>query len=147
MPALPVPYPERVLTATITGPRAPIELHTTQIPPGVSNGWIKVDTLEGIYRRLARPSSVPRILCGDFNTLQVEQPDGRVVTWAERVRASGAITIMRGQKRWDQGERDVLEGLRAFDLPDMFRLLHGYGVAGLQLVSAAQWPGQRRSAL
>ena len=35
---------------------------------------------------------------------------------------------MRGNERWDAGERNVLRGLADHDLPDVFRALNGYGV-------------------
>src|SRR5262245_7158519 len=50
--AFPVPWPERILSALLESPWGTIEVHTTGIPPGVSNGWLKVDMLEGIYARL-----------------------------------------------------------------------------------------------
>ncbi len=72
----PVPWKERVLSAKVITPRGNIEFHTTHIPPGSSNGWIKIVTLEGIYQRLARQTKIPRILCGDFNAPQEERQDG-----------------------------------------------------------------------
>ncbi len=65
-----------------------IELHAAYIPPGSSHGWLKIDTLEGIFRRLAQPSTRPRILCGDFNTPQAERADGRIITWANACAAT-----------------------------------------------------------
>ena len=72
--------------------------------------------LEGIYERLARRSRFPRVLCGDFNTPQEETSDGKVITWG------------RGRTRWDMGERNILEGLKKFDLIDAFRFRYGYNV-------------------
>ena len=124
-----LPWPERLLSAMIDTPCGAVELHTAYIPPGSSNGWTKVETFEGIYRRLARPSALPRILCGDFNTPQIERADGRVVTWGECIGDDGAIKVdHESDGRWDQAERSVLCGLADHDLPDIFRQLHGYGV-------------------
>ena len=53
--AFKIPWRERVLSATVTTPTEPIEVHTTHIPAGVTNAWIKIDTLEGIFDRLACP--------------------------------------------------------------------------------------------
>ena len=69
------------------------------------------------------------MLCGDFNTPQVEDVDGQIVTWAYRRRGNGQFYIRRDRgSRWDEGEQRVLTGLAAYDLADVFRSLHGYGV-------------------
>ena len=38
------------------------------------------------------------------------------------------VTVSKYRKRneWDEEERNVIEGLAEYDLPDMFRLLNGY---------------------
>lgn len=123
-----IPFPERVLSATIEISIGPLEFHTAHIPPGSSNGWIKIDTFEGIYTRLACSSDIPRILCGDFNSPQLEKPDGTLVTWGQKEKGNGEIYIQRNHQRWDSGERSVIEGLSEFDLPDVYRLLSGYEV-------------------
>lgn len=132
----PVPWTERVLSALIESPCGAIELHTTHIPPGASNGWIKIEMLEGIFARLACESQRPRLLCGDFNTPQEEMLDGTIVTWGQwklpdgRVAGDGTWRDPHGREdtnaRWDMGERNVLEGLSRYDLQDVYRLLHGY---------------------
>src|SRR5580658_8953278 len=38
----PVPWPERILSVRWHTPASSIELHTTHIPPGSSNGWVKI---------------------------------------------------------------------------------------------------------
>jgi exonuclease III len=123
-----IPFPERVLSVMVFSPGGEIEFHTAHIPPGASNGWIKIETFEGIYKHLACHSELPRILCGDFNSPQAEKPDGRVVTWGEREKKNGEILVKRGQERWDSGERSVIEGLSEFDLSDIYRQLNGYSV-------------------
>ena len=127
-----MPWPERLLSVDIDTPCGLLEMHTTHIPPGVTNGWIKIEMLEGIYRGLAQPSPTPRVLCGDFNTPQPEPPTGEVVTWGQRFNRQGMAVIrmhVRGGSgcRWDRGERQELLGLAADDLPDVYRQLHGYG--------------------
>ena len=121
------PFPERVLSAVIHSPWGDLEFHTTHIVPGVSNGWRKIEMFEGIYQRLACRSGIPRILCGDFNSPQLERSDGRLVTWGEKIKRNGEIVI-DGDERWDAGERSVLEGLAEYDLPDVFRRVNGHQV-------------------
>jgi exonuclease III len=128
-----VPWPERILSVDIETPWHPLEMHTTHIPPGVTNGWIKIQMLEGLYAGLALPSTRPRVLCGDFNAPQLEWPTGEVVTWGQHINRKGMAVIrkhMRGGEglRWDQGERQILQGLAAYDLSDVFRRLHGYAM-------------------
>jgi exonuclease III len=136
--AFPVPWPERVLSALLQSPWGTIEVHTTGIPPGVSNGWLKVEMFEGIYSRLACPTPHARILCGDLNTPQAESADGCVTTWGQVITPDGGVSIWKSWRdtfgrvdtgdRWDAAERNVLTGLAQFDLPDVFRSLYGYGV-------------------
>ncbi|MBF0233626.1 MAG: endonuclease/exonuclease/phosphatase family protein [Desulfamplus sp.] len=122
-----VPFPESVLSATIDSPFGKIDIHTTHIPPGSSNGWIKIETLEKIYQKLATTSSKHRILCGDFNTPQIEKLNGSILTWGQREKKNGEIGFKKSRgKRWDIGERNILQGLAQFDLKDVFRLMHGY---------------------
>jgi len=124
----PVPWTERVLSAVLAFPWRAMEIHTTHIPPGSVHGWLKISMLEGIYERLAKVSSVPRVLCGDFNTPQQELANNDVITWGQKKRADGSYGIPPGRERWDRGERNVLVALAQADLPDVFRLLHGYEV-------------------
>jgi exonuclease III len=136
--AFPVPWPERVLSAMLESPWGTIEVHTTGIPPGVSNGWLKVEMLEGIYARLACPTPRARIFCGDLNTPQAESADGRITTWGQVLAPHGSVRIWTTKSdavgrvdtgvRWDAAERNVLIGLAPFDLADVFRTLHGYDV-------------------
>ncbi len=122
-----VDWPERVLSVVVETPWGEIEVHTAHIPCGASHEWKKIRTLEGIFNRLARGAKRHRILCGDFNTPQEESPDGQVLTWAQYRRRNGEIATHKGWgKRWDKGERDILQGLAGHDLPDVYRLLNGY---------------------
>lgn len=61
-----MPWPERLLSVVIRAPFGEFELHTAYIPPGSSHGWLKIETFEGISKRLSVSSTRPRILCGDF---------------------------------------------------------------------------------
>jgi exonuclease III len=53
------------------------------------------------------------------------------------------MALRRGPswERWDAAERGVLSGLAAFDLPDVFRSLHGYDV----VESSWYWPALGRA--
>ena len=123
-----VPWPERVLSVDVMTRWGVMELHTTHIPPGVSNGWIKIKMLEGLFVGLACRSATPRVLCGDFNTPQEETSAGEIVTWAFRKKSSGRWVLAQSRGvRWDAGERNVLRALGDFDLADVYRSRHGYG--------------------
>jgi exonuclease III len=131
-------WPERFLSGLAHSPTGDIEVHTTGIPPGASNGWVKVEMFDGIYTILSCQTDRPRILCGDLNTPQVEFTDGQVCTWGQKIIAPNCIRTLKTRRdshgrvdtgeRWDQAERNVLVGLAEFDLADVFRSLHGYGV-------------------
>jgi exonuclease III len=108
-----VPWPETVLTGVVDGAEV-----TVAHVPNARNGWIKVETLEGIVAGLARRDR-RAILCGDFNTPRSERPDGTILTFARD--RHGRLRPERG-KRWDAAELGVLTGL----WPDAFRSLHGY---------------------
>jgi exonuclease III len=129
---LPVPWPEKTLSCIVECEFGSLEVHSVYVPPGSSNGWIKIETLEGIYQGLAKPNPArPRILCGDFNSPKEEYSDGTVVAWGQRRTETGELINQRttwGQPgdRWPEGERSILLGLAEFDLPDVFRKLHGY---------------------
>jgi exodeoxyribonuclease III len=136
--AFSVPWNERVLSAVCHSPWGDIEIHTAGIPPGASNGWLKVQMFEGIYRRLACVVEIPRILCGDLNAPQAESFGGQITTWGQDIKPDGSVTTWKTWRdasgyvdtgeRWDLAERSVLAGLAKYDLPDVFRSLHGYGV-------------------
>lgn len=133
-----LPWPERVLTVALLTPGGRVEVHNTHVPPGSSNGWVKIDHLVGLYEGLARPAVLPRILCGDLNTPQEELPTGEVVTWAQR-RGQGGWRVARAIRgragtAWDAGERRVLTGLAGWGLLDVYRQLHGYAVAEMSWV-------------
>ncbi len=114
-----------------------IELHNVHIPDGSTYELGKIETFEGVFKRLACPADAtrPRILCGDFNTPREELLDGRIVTWGQIKDENGSIAwdlrVMGDPeyaKRWDRGERLILDTLQLYDLSDVYRRLHGYGV-------------------
>jgi exonuclease III len=118
LPTIPGPQPERVLSIVIDSPWGQVEVHNAHVPNGSTYGLIKVATFESIYERLARPAFRHRLLCGDLNSPQCEGANGEVATFADWHREHA--------ERWDAAERSVLTGLAEWDLPDLFRQLHGY---------------------
>jgi exonuclease III len=113
-------------------PKGPVTIHTTHIPPGSSNGCMKVQMLEAIAAVVAAPGATPQILCGDFNVPQAELSDGRIATWAERMAADSpprprARMFGKDARRWDAAERTIMVGGRDLTLVDAYRGLHGYG--------------------
>lgn len=121
------PWPERVLFADCRIQGQVVKLWTFHVPPGSSNGWVKVECLEGFCERSAIVPLGYRIVTGDFNTPREELPSGEIVTWGQRKAADGTWKVRRGMERWDAAERHVLTGLGAGFLRDAFRSLHGYG--------------------
>ena len=124
-----IPWQERVLAVDITTPKETIEFYNAYIPPGSTNRWKKIETLEGLYKGLAKHTGKKRILCGDFNTPQDELLKYGVCTFAQKINKKGVPKlkkIFRGGsgKRWDQGERNILERLKEFNLVDGYRQLH-----------------------
>ena len=125
-----LPFPERQVSGLIATPTGAVEVHVVHVP---SSGRMqelglrtaKAETFEGIYERLARPSPVPRILCGDFNAPDDELPDGTVVPWGP-------------DKRTKAAELAMVVGLWEHDFVDVFRSLHGYADR------APSWHGSRR---
>lgn len=119
-----IPWPERILSAMILLPHGALEMHTTHIPPGASNGRIKVATLEGLAQGLARRHQGHRLLCGDFNLPQLEPVGDPVVYWDMRRQPDGSFRRVR-DSRWGNAERAVHEGLAEYDLHDAWMSVHG----------------------
>jgi exonuclease III len=125
-------WPERLLSAQVLTPNYAVTVHTTHIPPGSSNKGTKINMVEAVLAVVSESSAAPRILCGDFNLPQAETPQGRIVTWAERVQA-GEEPRLRSRyygvdaRRWDFAERSVMEGGEQRVFVDAYRYLHGYG--------------------
>jgi endonuclease/exonuclease/phosphatase family metal-dependent hydrolase len=118
------PWPERVLSAWLDTPFSAIEFHTTHIPPGSTNGWIKIEMLEAIAARLGRGHEGHRLLCGDFNMPQTETSEGEIIYWDMRRRSNGSYAPKKGRApRWGDAERAVHEGLGDFDLRDVHQAL------------------------
>lgn len=128
-------FPEKLLAATLTAPELELEVHVFHAPTGVGSGWGKIRALEALHRRLTTPATLPRFVCGDFNTPQVDRPGARPVTFAQDA-ATGDLRpkperwyrkiepdVPWDPVRWDRAERQVLE-CDGTDLVDAFRALH-----------------------
>ncbi len=125
-----IPWSEKFLAVETAYKSKKMEIMTTHIPPGSTNGWAKIETFEAIYAHIQqRPSAIPKIICGDWNSPQAEYPDGRVVSWGETIRDDGRILVKnrKGQQdRWDRGEHLLLTQLSEFNMHDVYRKLNGY---------------------
>jgi exonuclease III len=113
-----LPWPECMLSARLQTSFGVVELHNVHVPPWYGDdeakirvGERKVDTLEAIYKRLARQVAYQRVLCGDLNTPEFLLPDGRFEPFR-----TGNKTQKERQARV---EMDVLCGLAEFGLPDV----------------------------
>ncbi len=114
-----VPWPERLLAARVGG----VEVWNLHSPISPAPDLAKVRTHEAVHAALARPGSVPRVLCGDLNTPRRESLTGEVMTFARDSR--GRLRPERGE-RWDRAELALVRGLAEHGWRDAFRALHGY---------------------
>ena len=136
-----IPWPERVLSVLLDVDEKKLQIHTTHIPPGSSNGWIKIDTIKGIVGYFSETSDYDQILCGDFNTPQKEDEENGIITFGQTVRSSGKV-VTKKQFRgglgvdWDNGERSLFNELREYGLVDVFRELNpsNYGAYSWQFI-------------
>jgi exodeoxyribonuclease III len=119
LPPPAVPWPERVLCATVDG----VEVVNLHSPISPAPDLAKVRTHEVVAAYLLASSATPRVLCGDLNTPRRELPDGDVLTFAHD--SAGRLRPERGE-RWDRAERALVHGLREHGWVDAFRALHGY---------------------
>jgi exonuclease III len=125
-----VPWPEKVLTRLINSSQGQILFTTAYIPPGSSNGWTKIETIEGVVSHKLGVKGKSRILCGDFNCPQIETKKEEVVTWAQVISDKGIRTKKRIRNgdgiRWDAAERSLFLDLSKDGMKDVFRQLHGF---------------------
>ena len=127
-----IPFPERLLSCFIEA--SGIEIHTTHVPPGSSNGVIKVEHFEGVFSYLSKRMEKTRILTGDFNSPKLELDTGEIITWGQKIGVSGKPRISVNSKwkhectgeRWDSAERNIIENHKALGLQDAFRIKNGY---------------------
>ena len=127
-----IPFPERLLSGFIES--TSIEIHTTHVPPGSSNGVIKVEHFEGLFNYLSKRKDKNMILTGDFNSPKLELDTGEIITWGQKIGASGKTRISVNPKwkhqcsgeRWDSAERNIIENHKALGLQDAFRITNGF---------------------
>ena len=122
-----IPWTERVLTVLLLIEGIKIYFYTTHIPPGSSNGWIKIEMINGIVRHLINNKKYNQILCGDFNTPKHESLNNGLITFGQVINKNGKIKIkksFRGGKGidWDRGERSLFKDLKENDIIESYRL-------------------------
>lgn len=123
------PYAQGVISAHVEFPFGAVEVHNIHVPSiGSYELGVKIGFMEAVYAQMAVRSSVPRILCGDFNSPMRELENGQLITFGQRQRADGTYVTVKGWERMEAAERGLLEGLRAFDLHDVYRAVHGYAI-------------------
>ena len=126
-----IPWRERILNHNVYTSKKKIRFYNAYIPPGSSNGWIKIETLEGIFKGLNIRSSDPRILFGDFNIPQSENHRHNIITFAQKMKLKGKPRLKKNfrggsGKRWDQAERNLFENLKSVSMQDGYRKIHSY---------------------
>ncbi len=105
---------------------------SARLPDGRPYHQIKLELLAGVYQTLSSSTSRLRILCGDFNTPQEEKTDGEVITWGYR-KKHGRYVITPSFQSQHEVEFQILRGLgENYDLPDVYRQLHGYESSGAE---------------
>jgi len=127
-----IPFQERLLSVLIE--TNGYEIHTTHVPPGSSNGVIKVEHFEGLFSYLSKRKNATKILTGDFNSPKMELDTGEVITWGQKVSTSREPRISVNPKwkhqctgeRWDSAERNIIENHIQLGLKDAFRTKNGY---------------------
>lgn len=113
-------FPEKILNTTLEAGGQRIDLWNVRAVPGSGWGAEKIKILETVYARITTGTSQPCILAGDFNAPKEELADGTTVSWgSDREGTLG--------DRWTAAENNVLRGLEAIGMVDVFRSLHGYG--------------------
>jgi endonuclease/exonuclease/phosphatase family metal-dependent hydrolase len=124
-------WPEKGVSALVQSPLGQVEVNTVHVPPGSSNGWVKIRVFESIFTALNVPAANHRVLCGDFNSPQAELENGEVICWGQRLCKDGQWRLQRSRRggsaeEWEKAEASVLVGLRESDLSDVFRGVNGY---------------------
>ena len=126
-----LPWRERILNLDIYTGSKKLNFNSAYIPPGSSNGWIKIETLEGIFNGLNKKTDEPKILCGDFNIPQAETFKGQLITFAQKIKQKGKPKLKKSFRggsgsRWDLAERNLFENLKTLGIQDAFRKVNGF---------------------
>ena len=113
-----LPYPERVLSVQMDD----YLITATHVPPGSSNGLVKVEHLEILYAYLLKHKESNKIVCGDFNAPQKFLPS-QVLTWGQRERNNKVVMQLNPKwkeictpERWDQAERQIFDKVEELNL-------------------------------
>jgi|GEM_PF-2009713 exonuclease III len=113
-------FPEKILNAEVDLGDTTIDLWNIRTVPGSMFGEEKIKILENVYDRILAKGTGPRILAGDFNAPKDETDDGEVIPWRNQKHDELS-------ERWKQAELNILTGLDAVGMVDVFRTIHGYG--------------------
>jgi endonuclease/exonuclease/phosphatase family metal-dependent hydrolase len=135
------PYPELVARAKVAVPGGRLDLITVHVPNGAGHGWEKVAFFEALGQLLREAGDAARILTGDFNEPQTWFSSGQMVTFGQRLKEAGSVTIPRKLSKivspggtsetkdglvWTRAVRSVLAGESEHGLRNVYRDLHGY---------------------
>jgi exonuclease III len=139
-------WAKRTLFVSINSPWSQLNLYTVYITPfynksheeitrsGKKKGYsmTKLDMLAGLYQELSSYTHKLRILCGDFNTPQKENPNGEIITWGYKyIESTGRYFLPASGQYQHHVEINILRGLgEYYDLPDVYRRVHGYANSG-----------------
>lgn len=124
-------WPEKALGARLDLDGTKLDVFTVHMPPGANHGWFRIECFQAVHAALAKSCEHPRVLTGDFNSPLAELPSGEVICAGMRCDHEGRWVAQRSRKghdgqRWADGENLVFTGLRAHDLRDVFRGVHGW---------------------
>lgn len=123
-------FPEKVLHAELGVGDMTIHFWNIRTVPDSMYGEEKIKILENTYTRIMKGEQTPCILAGDLNTPAAETDDGTIIPF--RADEEGELA-----ERWQEAERNILEGLRDNGMIDIFRKEHGYGDLDMLDVSHA----------
>ena len=128
-----IPFIERVLTVSLELNGGKIKIHTTHVPPGSSNGVVKINHFKGIYNYFSNNKDDTHILSGDFNTPKYEHKELGLITWGQTLTKDNEVIFSRAKEsdecsaeEWDEGERKIMLGLPSLGLKDVYRELYSY---------------------
>ena len=137
-----IPYQERVLSVKANIQNKHINIHTTHVPPGSTNGIVKVNHLNGIYDYFSYNNTELNILSGDFNTPKIEDSKLGLLTWGQKLTKRNEIIFSKEKesdkcsaKEWDKAERNIMLGLPKLGLIDVFRYLYSYDTEDYSWIS------------
>ena len=130
-----VPWAERLLIVELENQG--LKIATTHIPPGSTNGWVKIEFFEGLYKLLSEDNL---ILTGDFNSPRKEFSDGRTMTWGQFLNSKGEIKVLKKREgregqRWHDAEYNLLRGISDIGYLDYFRHLNGFETEAYSWIS------------